>query len=127
MVNVGSGLCLDIRDGVMDLGTDVITAPCTSSATQRWRVDTARGVLQSLADPGFCLDSRGATDKGVGIWECSAVHSRNGLNLRFAVDPRGVVRPEIAPGRAVTPFRGDGLFLLPDRGGDDRRWKAGAE
>ncbi|MER7793166.1 ricin-type beta-trefoil lectin domain protein [Streptomyces sp. NPDC097640] len=127
MVNVGSGRCLDIRGGVMDLGTDVITAPCTSSATQRWRVDAARGVVQSLADPGFCLDSRGATDKGVGIWECSAVHSRNGRNLRFAVDSRGVVRPEIAPGHVVTPYWGDGLFLLPDRGGDDRRWKAGAK
>ncbi|MGO4430088.1 ricin-type beta-trefoil lectin domain protein, partial [Streptomyces sp. MCAF7] len=84
-------------------------------------------VLQSLADPGFCLDSRGATDEGVGIWECSAVYSRNGQNLRFAVDSRGVVRPEIAPGRAVTPSWGDTLFLLPDRGGDAPRWKAGAE
>ncbi|MGY0055758.1 ricin-type beta-trefoil lectin domain protein [Streptomyces sp. LZ34] len=127
MVNVASGLCLDIRDGVMDLGTDVITAPCTSSATQRWRVDTARGVLQSFADPGFCLDSRGSTDQGVGIWECSAVYSRNGQNLRFTVDSRGVVRSAIAPGHAVTPFWGDALFLLPDQGGDDRRWKAGAQ
>jgi hypothetical protein len=126
MVNVASGLCLDIRGGAMDLGTDVITAPCTSSATQRWRVDTARGVLQSFADPGFCLDSRGSTSEGVGIWECSAVYSRNGLNLRFTVDSRGVVRPEIAPGHAVTPW-GDALFLLPDRGGDGRRWKAGAK
>ncbi|MDX3224949.1 ricin-type beta-trefoil lectin domain protein [Streptomyces sp. ME19-01-6] len=127
MVNVASDLCLDIRDGVMDLGTDVITAPCTSSATQRWRVDAARGVLQSFADPGFCLDSRGSTDKGIGIWECSALHSRNGQNLRFTVDSRGVVRPAIASGHAVTPFWGDALFLLPDQGGEERRWKAGAK
>lgn len=85
-MNAGSGLCLDIRDGVMDLGTDVITARCTSSRTQMWRVDSGRGVLQSYADPDFCLDSRGSTDRGVGIWECSSVYGSNGQNLRFTVD-----------------------------------------
>jgi hypothetical protein len=125
VVNVASGLCLDIRDGDMDLGTDVITARCTSSATQRWRVDTARGVLQSYADPGFCLDSRGDTYRGVGIWECSSVYGRNGRNLRFTVDSRGVIRPEIAPDHAVTSYGGDAVFLVPDQGGDDQRWRAG--
>jgi hypothetical protein len=126
VVNAGSGLCLDIRDGDMGLGTDVVTAPCTSSPTQRWRVDTARGVLQSEADPGFCLDSRGSTYRGVGIWECSAVYGPNGRNLRFTVDSRGVIRPCIAPDHAVTPYGADTVFLLPDRGGDAQRWKAGA-
>ncbi|MFC3572755.1 ricin-type beta-trefoil lectin domain protein [Streptomyces yaanensis] len=125
VVNVASGLCLDIRDGVMDLGTDVITAPCTSSRTQFWRVGSSRGVLQSYADPGFCLDSRGSTDRGVGIWECSSVYGSNGRNLRFTVDSRGVIRPEIAPDHAVTPYGGDTLFLLPDQGSDDQRWRAG--
>ncbi|MFE9096692.1 ricin-type beta-trefoil lectin domain protein [Streptomyces sp. NPDC007264] len=126
VVNVASGQCLDIRDGNMDLGTDVVTAPCTSSPTQRWRVDSARGVLQSYADPGFCLDSRGSAYRGVGIWECSAVYGSNGRNLRFTVDSRGVIRPGIAPDHAVTPYGGDTLFLLPDRGDDAQRWKAGA-
>ncbi|MFJ8364171.1 ricin-type beta-trefoil lectin domain protein [Streptomyces sp. NPDC093984] len=126
VVNVASGLCLDIRDGVMDLGTDVITAPCTSSPTQRWRVDTSRGVLQSEADPAFCLDSRGSTYRGVGIWECSSVDGSNGRNLRFTVDSRGVIRPAIAPDHAVTPYGGDTVFLMWDQGGDEQRWKAGA-
>ncbi|MFD1658194.1 ricin-type beta-trefoil lectin domain protein [Streptomyces caeni] len=126
VVNVASGQCLDIRDGNMDLGTDVITAPCASSATQRWRVDSARGVLQSYADPRFCLDSRGSVYRGVGIWECAAVYSSNGRNLRFTVDSRGVIRPGIAPDHAVTPYGGGTLFLLPDRGDDAQRWRAGA-
>ena len=127
VVNVASGLCLDIRDGVMDLGTDVITARCTSSRTQMWRVDSSRGVLQSYADDDFCLDSRGSTDRGVGIWECSAVEvlEPNGKNLRFTVDSRGLIRPDIAPDHAVTPLLG-WLFLTPDNGGDDQRWLAGA-
>ncbi|MFG2379879.1 ricin-type beta-trefoil lectin domain protein [Streptomyces avermitilis] len=125
VVNVDSGLCLDIRDGVMDLGTDVITAPCTSSRTQRWRVDTARGVLQSSEDPDFCLDSRGSTDRGVGIWECGAVYGRNGRNLRFTVDAEGVIRPAVAPDHAVTPY-GGALSLVPAEGRADQRWRAGA-
>ncbi|MER6355384.1 RICIN domain-containing protein [Streptomyces sp. NPDC001634] len=125
VVNVDSGLCLDIRDGVMDLGTDVIMAPCTSSPTQQWRVDTSREVLQSYADPDFCLDSRGSTDRGVGIWECSSVYGSNGQNLRFTVDSQGVIRPEIAPDNAVTPDWGDRVSLVPDQGRDDQRWKAG--
>ncbi|WP_055490233.1 RICIN domain-containing protein [Streptomyces sp. TP-A0356] len=126
VVNVASGLCLDIRDGVIDKGTDVITAPCTSSDTQRWRVDTSRDVLQSSADPDYCLDSRGATYRGVGIWECSSVDGPNGQNLRFTVDSRGVIRPEIAPDHAVTAYGGDTVFLIPDQGADQQRWRAGA-
>ncbi|WSW80314.1 ricin-type beta-trefoil lectin domain protein [Streptomyces sp. NBC_00996] len=124
VVNAGSGLCLDIRDGDIDLGTDVITARCTSSRTQMWRVDTDRGVLQSYADPDFCLDSRGSTDRGVGIWECRSVYGRNGMNLRFTVDDDGVIRPDIAPDHAVTPY-GDGLFLAPEQGREEQRWRAG--
>ncbi|MFF1448823.1 ricin-type beta-trefoil lectin domain protein [Streptomyces sp. NPDC058274] len=124
VVNVDSGLCLDIRDGVLDLGTDVITVRCTSSRTQRWRVDTRRGVLQSAADPDYCLDSRGSTDRGVGIWECQAVYSSNGRNLMFQVDDRGLIRPAIAPDHAVTPY-GDSLFLTQAWDRDNQRWQAG--
>ncbi|MFF4502507.1 ricin-type beta-trefoil lectin domain protein [Streptomyces sp. NPDC001401] len=126
VVNVSSGLCLDVRDGDFEKGTDVITAPCSSSRTQRWRVDSARGVVQSYADPDFCLDSRGDVDRGVGIWECSSVYSGNGQNLRFTVDADGVIRPAIAIETALTPYGGDGLSLRPLSGGAEQRWRAGA-
>jgi hypothetical protein len=109
-------------------GTDVVTSPCTSSRTQRWRVDSARGVLQSAADPEYCLDSRGSTDRGVGIWTCDSVEGRNGQNLKFVVDGDGVIRPAIAVETAVTPQggAGDGLSLEPVSAGGGQRWKAGA-
>ncbi|MBC2908195.1 ricin-type beta-trefoil lectin domain protein, partial [Streptomyces cupreus] len=53
VVNLASGLCLDVRDGYFEKGTDVITAPCTSSRTQLWQADAERGVVQSAADPEF--------------------------------------------------------------------------
>ncbi|WP_128431356.1 RICIN domain-containing protein [Streptomyces cyaneus] len=127
VVNVGSGLCLDVG-GAFFNGTDVITAPCTSSRTQRWRVDSARGLLQSAADPDFCLDSRGSTDRGVGIWTCDSVYGRNGQNLMFMVDGDGLIRPAIAFETAVTPEGGAGgrLSLEPVGGGVGQRWRAGA-
>ncbi|MGW6645446.1 ricin-type beta-trefoil lectin domain protein [Streptomyces iakyrus] len=127
VVNVGSGLCLDVG-GAFDDGTDVITAPCSTSRTQRWRVDDDRGVLQSAADSDFCLDSRGATHRGVGIWSCDSVEGRNGRNLKFVVDEEGLIRPAIAFGTAVTPDggAGDGLSLEPAHGGTVQRWRAGA-
>ncbi|GGQ10669.1 hypothetical protein GCM10010266_37200 [Streptomyces griseomycini] len=124
VVNLGSGLCLDI-DGALENRTDVVTARCTSSSTQLWRVDAERGVLQSSADPDYCLDSRGAVDRGVGIWECDSVDGRNGRNLRFAVDTRGVIRPAVAPDHAVTPAGGGSVSLVRETGRTDQRWRAG--
>ncbi|MGW5633449.1 ricin-type beta-trefoil lectin domain protein [Streptomyces sp. NPDC003832] len=125
VVNVASGLCLDVRDGDFSKGTDVVTAPCTSSPTQVWRVDSGRGVVQSSADPDFCLDSRGSVERGVGIWECDSVDGDNGRNLRFAVDSRGVIRPGVSPGHAVTPAGGDTVALVPESGEAGQRWRAG--
>lgn len=125
VVNVSTARCLDVS-GDFDNGTDVVTAPCASAASQRWRVDTGRGVLQSAADPGFCLDSRGDVDKGLGIWSCDSVEGDNGDNLRFTVDPDGVIRPAIAIATAVTPGGGGGLSLEPLTGGAGQRWRAGA-
>ncbi|MFD9437661.1 ricin-type beta-trefoil lectin domain protein [Streptomyces sp. NPDC060006] len=126
VVNLDTGRCLDTADAHLEKGTDVVTAPCTSSRTQRWRVDTDRGALQSYADPDFCLDSRGATDDGVGVWECDSLDGSNGANLRFAVTASGVLRPAVAPDHALTPSGDDGLDLAPDTGRTEQRWRAGA-
>jgi hypothetical protein len=124
-VNVSTGRCLDIAGDLSD-GTDVVTAPCSGAATQRWRVDAARGIVQSYADSDFCLDSRGSVDRGVGIWECASVDGDHGQNLRFTVDSDGVIRPAIAIETAVTPGGGDGVSLRPHSGGREQRWRAGA-
>ncbi|MFF7386267.1 ricin-type beta-trefoil lectin domain protein [Streptomyces griseoluteus] len=126
VVNVATGTCLDVRGGDFDKGTDVVTAPCTSSAAQRWSVDSGLGVVRSAADSDFCLDSRGDVDRGVGIWTCDSVEGRNGQNLRFTVDPDGTVRPGIAIETAVVPDGTGGVELRPLDGGREQRWRAGA-
>ncbi|SDD01437.1 RICIN domain-containing protein [Streptomyces prasinopilosus] len=124
VVNLASGLCLDI-DGDLENRTDVVTAACDSSRSQRWRVDAERGVLRSYADSDYCLDSRGAVDRGVGIWECDSLDGRNGQNLRFAVDARGVIRPAVAPDHAVTAAGSGAVSLGREAGRTDQRWRGG--
>lgn len=126
VVNLATGRCLDIRDGDLSEGNDVITEPCSSADTQRWRFDTRLGVLRSAADDHFCLDSRGSVYRGVGIWECDAVYSDNGDNLRFTIDPDGTIRPDIAIETAVTPDGRHGVALQPLDDSSDQRWRAGA-
>ncbi|MCX5373350.1 RICIN domain-containing protein [Streptomyces sp. NBC_00103] len=125
VVNVDSGRCLEVA-GDFDNGTDVVTVPCSGSPSQRWRVDAARGVLQSYADQDFCLDSRGSVDKGVGVWECASVDGDHGANLRFTVDGDGTVRPAIAILTALTADVGGGVSLEPLDEDGDQLWRAGA-
>jgi hypothetical protein len=123
VVNAGTGLCLDVEDGVMANRTDVITTACNGATTQQWRLEP-NGLLRNSADPEFCLDSRGDTDRGAGIWSCSSVDGRNGLNLQFDVDGAGVVSPRIDPDFALEPRGGSlGFDRLDDDA--DQRWNAG--
>lgn len=125
VVNVATGRCLEVA-GDLGNGTDVVTVPCSASPSQRWRVDSARGVLQSYADPGFCLDSRGAVDDGVGVWSCDSVEGRNGRNLMFTVDEDGRIRPAIAFASALTVNDSGSLsFDLLDEAAH-QVWRAGA-
>ncbi|MFD9224753.1 ricin-type beta-trefoil lectin domain protein [Streptomyces sp. NPDC060064] len=127
VVHTESGLCLDIVNGVMANRTDVVTARCSGALTQQWSLDSI-GLLRSNADPDFCLDSRGDTDRGVGIWSCASVNGKNGLNLLFTVDGSGAIRPQVAPDFALEPLgssEGSLLDFDPADGDSDQRWTAG--
>lgn len=128
VVNADSGLCLDIANGVMANRTDVVTARCSGARTQQWSLDSI-GLLRSNADPDYCLDSRGDTDRGVGIWSCASVNGQNGVNLLFIVDGSGAIRPQIAPDFALEPLgssEGNPLDFDPADGDTDQRWTAGS-
>ncbi|MCF2434488.1 RICIN domain-containing protein [Streptomyces thinghirensis] len=104
VVNVASGRCLDI-DGGLEKGTDVVTAPCTSSHTQLWRVDAGRGVVQSYADEDYCLDSRGprtrASASGSATRSTDATARTSASRWTRACDP-----PRHRPGPRGDPGRG---------------------
>ncbi|MFE4968337.1 ricin-type beta-trefoil lectin domain protein [Streptomyces sp. NPDC056660] len=99
-MNAATGRCLDVRDGDFDNGTDVVTAACSASATQRWRVDADRGVLQSAADPDFCLDSRGPPS--IRDPPCRPGSARR-PNPPSAPDPPATRDPPATPGPPASP------------------------
>ncbi|MFB7979620.1 ricin-type beta-trefoil lectin domain protein [Streptomyces vinaceus] len=106
-VNSATGLCLDVRGGTFTNGVDVITARCRPGAqVQQWRLDE-KGLLRNAANPGYCLDARGSTRDGVGIWSCSAFGRAEGVNLVFSTDATGRIKPRIEPGYAVTSGSGE--------------------
>ncbi|MET8677349.1 ricin-type beta-trefoil lectin domain protein [Streptomyces sp. NPDC004647] len=128
VINTDSGLCLDIEDGVLEKRTDVVMAECNGSSTQYWRLDSDN-LLRSYADSDFCLDSRGDTDRGVGIWVISSADGENGQNLRFVIDQAGAIRPAIELDFAMTPSDddpGSSLDLRPVDGNNDQHWTAGS-
>ncbi|MFD3455887.1 ricin-type beta-trefoil lectin domain protein [Streptomyces sp. NPDC058691] len=128
VVNSDSGLCLDVRDEDFSNGSDVILAGCDpDSAAQRWRVEP-QGVLRNAGDSDYCLDSRGDTDRGLGVWRCSSADGRHAENLFFLVDSLGRIRPQIDLGVAAAPDGGTpGATLSFESVGDatGQRWQAG--
>lgn len=128
LVNIGSGLCLDVQDQFLEQGADVIAHSCTGATSQKWFLDGDH-LLRNYANPDFCLDSRGATDRGVGVWGCGSADGSNGDNLRFQFASDGSIRPFIDDRFAVTPT-GDGsgssVALEWAEGRTDQGWRTGA-
>ncbi|WP_327663022.1 MULTISPECIES: ricin-type beta-trefoil lectin domain protein [unclassified Streptomyces] len=127
VIDVASGLCLDVSRTPMADGDDVVAAKCDRTGSQQWRVEPARGVIQSAANPDFCLDNRGDTDRPIGLGHCTAADDDHGADLTFSVHGDGSIRPAADWKTAVTPLD-DGSFRLGQRkfhGGDEQRWRAG--
>jgi hypothetical protein len=122
LVNLASGLCLDIDHGTMAPGTDVMQWTCHGADWQRWSHDPATGLVRSQRDPRYCLDNGGGFGDGARpmIWPCTG-----NANQRFDVDG-GVVRVRTAPtqvldGDGAAP--GDDVLTWSDGGGAHQRWR----
>jgi hypothetical protein len=72
LVNVQSGLCLDVA-GTSAMGGAVQQWPCSGQATQRWLVGTTAGGVQlSVASTGSCLAvAGGASSAGAPVQQAS--------------------------------------------------------
>lgn len=79
LVNVDTGLCLDVAGGWSWNGTNVQSYTCNGSNAQRWYYDASSGYLRSALNTGKCLDNGGQmTDGGKAVlWSC------NGDNMRW--------------------------------------------
>ncbi|AXI78328.1 ricin-type beta-trefoil lectin domain protein [Peterkaempfera bronchialis] len=128
LVDGRSGLCLDVQDQFLEQGADVIVHTCTGATSQKWYLDAGH-LLRNYANPDFCLDSRGGTRRGVGVWTCASAAGRNGDNLRFEITADGAIRPSIDGRHELTPTGDDSgsrvaLAWAQDR--TDQQWRKGA-
>ncbi|MDH6118885.1 RICIN domain-containing protein [Kitasatospora sp. GAS204B] len=132
LVNAGSGLCLDVRDGVLRAGADVVLNPCTGDPIQKWAVSRG-GVIRNLADPTYCLASDTGANGAAGIWPCFAAGVPERADEVFAITEAGAIRPVAGPGSPSAEVElapdgddpGSGVTATTVNDGSSRDWRAG--
>ncbi|MFE2428877.1 ricin-type beta-trefoil lectin domain protein [Streptomyces sp. NPDC059373] len=108
--DTATGLCVDIAGGKAAKGTESVLASCTSAATQQWSYATD-GLLRSLADPAFCLDSRSSFSIRLG--PCTGASRPGADDVRYDFTVQGELVPRWNQGLAVVPVSpSDGAALV---------------
>ncbi|RNL71147.1 ricin-type beta-trefoil lectin domain protein [Streptomyces sp. I6] len=125
IMHAGSGLCLDIEDGLVIKRGGTVAARCTQAPTQRWALD-AQGRLRNLHDSTFCLKADG-DGAGVGVRPCDSDNPEKLEKMTFLVEPVGPIRPKTGPEAALVPDpdwveNPRPLELRAVTGGSDQSW-----
>ncbi|MGV9456888.1 RICIN domain-containing protein [Streptomyces sp. NPDC003635] len=115
--NLGTGLCLGLRDGVPRPGGAVVLAGCSAAGSQQWSYQND-GLLRSSADPSLCLDSH-AGDGTVGLADC-LVHDGE---VRHDLTVHGELLLRGGEERVVAPGDGEEVTVAERDGSADQRWR----
>ncbi|WP_257040028.1 RICIN domain-containing protein [Streptomyces sp. TLI_55] len=113
--NLTTDLCLDLHGGTAADGAAAILVACSTAVSQQWSYQYD-GLLRSLADPRFCLDSDPGK-RSVVLAGC-LVHAGE---VQFDLTVRGEILLRWHKGRALAGE--DGKVVVVDRdGAEGRRW-----
>ncbi|MFE6363016.1 RICIN domain-containing protein [Streptomyces sp. NPDC057806] len=115
--NLGTGLCLDLREAAPRPGTVTVLAGCSAAGSQRWSYRND-GLLRSAADPTLCLTSH--ADEGAVVLGDCLVHAGEG---RHDLTVRGELLLRGAEDRAVAPGDGKEVTVARRDGSADQRWE----
>lgn len=120
--NRASGLCLDILEGAMANGTNVIQWHCSGAPWQAWHYDRATGQLSSAHDPNYCLDNGSIWGDGAEaiIWQCNGSAAQ-----QFDIQADGVIRLRAMPSQVLDAYGTQPLDRVGTWswwGGDNQRW-----
>lgn len=96
--NAEAGMCLDIRDGRPQVGTELTLAPCSGSPTQTWRYERD-GLLRSAAAPVLCPNSQERS--GVVVLRLCA--TQPAVTVRYDLSIQGHVVPRWHAGLGLMP------------------------
>jgi endonuclease/exonuclease/phosphatase family metal-dependent hydrolase len=124
VVNVKSGLCMDLNQARAADGSNVLQWTCNGGANQTWNYDATTGLVRSMLDPHYCLDNSGGYDNGADIvlWRCTG-----SANQRFNLDAAsGRFTLRTYPDQAVDGYGtnpGDDIKTFRDQGNSNQLWK----
>ncbi|MDX3076566.1 ricin-type beta-trefoil lectin domain protein [Streptomyces sp. MI02-7b] len=124
--NQGSGLCVDLAGRGTVLGTTALTAVCDSGTTQFWTYERD-GLLRSVAEPSYCLNSHRGAALELGL--CTASFVTGAEDVRYDLTLTGDLVPRWNQQLAVAPDsgrRGAGVVLAPRDGRSAQRWSLDA-
>lgn len=123
IINNNSGLCMDISNAKMQLGTNVLQWYCNGDDWQKWSYDETTGLIRSKQDPRYCLDNSGNYDDGANIvvWTCNG-----NANQRFTLDAAtGTIHMRTFPDQVVDAYgaaAGNDIITWWNWGGENQLW-----
>ncbi len=123
LVNVQSGLCMDLNQSRAADGNAVLQSSCSGSVSQTWNYDATTGLVRSMLDPHFCLDNGGGYADGAALVVAQCTGS---ANQRFSFDATsGRFTLRTAPDQAVggTGTAGSALKTSRYQGASNQLWK----
>ncbi|MEU6344529.1 ricin-type beta-trefoil lectin domain protein [Streptomyces sp. NPDC046977] len=124
--NQGSDLCVDLTGRGTALGTTARTAVCGSGATQFWTYERD-GLLRSVAEPSYCLNSHRGAALELGL--CTASFVTGAEDVRYDLTLTGDLVPRWNQQLAVAPDgaeQGAGVVLAPRDSRSAQRWSLDA-
>ncbi|WP_282700101.1 ricin-type beta-trefoil lectin domain protein [Streptomyces sp. CC219B] len=116
--NLGTGLCLDLREGAVRAGAVTVLAGCSSAGSQQWSYRDD-GLLRSVADPTLCLDAETVAEAGRVLLADCLVHAGE---VRYDLTVHGELLPRRGKGLAVAPGGGGQVIVTGRDGSTGQRW-----
>lgn len=123
VVNANSGLCLDVNQGVVANGQNVIVWTCSAADNQKWFHDPANNLFRSYLDPRWCLDAQTpiVDHSNVQLWYCHGDYNQRWVQdgVYFKVDGYTQVLD------AVGSSAGSNVIAYANHGGANQQWNVG--
>ncbi|MFE0629846.1 ricin-type beta-trefoil lectin domain protein [Streptomyces sp. NPDC058864] len=120
--NRDNDLCVDLTGRRTVIGTGTVTARCDSGATQFWSYEPD-GLMRSVAQPAYCLNSHRGRALELGL--CTASFVTGAEDVRYDLTVSGDLVPRWNQQLAVAPGArepGAEVVLRPRDGRPVQRW-----
>jgi hypothetical protein len=116
-----TGNCMNVWGANMTNGTPVRQYACAGGYNELWSYDDHTGLIRSVANTKFCLDTAGKNSPQTQgepiIWECNA-----GPNQQFTLNTDGFITLNSNQDLALSPYQNT-VTTAAYTGDDDQKWR----